>query len=332
MLTHVGGLSIFQQLELDSANEAFHDSSLKDVLWYEELTDCIVTHIGSSSLFLEYVMVTNPELARKVHKGTCLDHVIGGLEFVFSVVPSEEGNHQQLLAREMQHGTDLATVLLWRWDPGDWRSLQFVCYTTGIVLEMNNEDDNRLRGCSPGKCEHLHDLHRKIIGSSINKEILQQLCGIARLWDPGISTAETNVFHPGIWATRGDCLVPNMIFIVVAIYDCGIFILSCTQFIQNLLKNTPLETRQLDSIRLSAEDIHDTLMCLLLATIEGIKAWADQSTKSLNFPGILQVEQAGYSLDQIILGFISAPIRQIKHDITEFFMVGLKITLPSTQR
>jgi hypothetical protein len=112
-------------------------------------------------------------------------------------------------------------------------------------------------------------LHRKIIGSSINKEILQQLCGIARLWDPSISTAE---------------------------------------------------------------DIHDTLMCLLLATIEGIKAWADQSTKSLNFPGILQVEQAGYSLDQIILGFISAPIRQIKHDITEFFMVGLKITLPSTQR
>ncbi|KAK1665599.1 hypothetical protein QYE76_053758 [Lolium multiflorum] len=62
VLTHVGGLSLFQELELDSADEEFNDYPLKDVLLYEKLVDCIITHIGSSSLFPEHVMATNLEL------------------------------------------------------------------------------------------------------------------------------------------------------------------------------------------------------------------------------------------------------------------------------
>jgi hypothetical protein len=71
-------------------------------------------------------MVINPKLDGKVNKGTCLDHVIGGREFVFAMVPSEEGKHQQLLAREMQHGSDLAALLM-SWNPGNCLlSLQFI--------------------------------------------------------------------------------------------------------------------------------------------------------------------------------------------------------------
>jgi hypothetical protein len=77
----------------------------------------VTSWIGSLSLFLEHVMVTNPELEGKVNKGTCLDHVCG-LEFLFAVVPLEEGKHQQLLAREMQHGTDPATRTF-PWDLGN---------------------------------------------------------------------------------------------------------------------------------------------------------------------------------------------------------------------
>jgi hypothetical protein len=43
VLTHVGGLSLFQELELDSADEEFNDYPLKDVLLYEKLVDCIIT-------------------------------------------------------------------------------------------------------------------------------------------------------------------------------------------------------------------------------------------------------------------------------------------------
>jgi hypothetical protein len=52
VLTDVGGFSLFQKFELNSAYEVFNDSPLKDLVPHEELDDCAVTHIGISSLFL----------------------------------------------------------------------------------------------------------------------------------------------------------------------------------------------------------------------------------------------------------------------------------------
>jgi hypothetical protein len=82
---------------------------------------------------------------------------------------------------------------------------------------------------------------------------------------------------------------------------------------------------QLDLVLLSAKDIQDALMCLLLASMEGKKSWANQQAKTLNFNEILQVEKSGYSPSQIIQGFISTLVREPKHEITEFCLVGLKI-------
>lgn len=99
VFTLVGG-SLFEELELDSIDEEFNDYALKDVLLYEELAGCIITHIGSSSLFPEHVMATNPELEGNVNKGTCLDHVIVGLELVFGVA------HQKREAPAATHKGD----------------------------------------------------------------------------------------------------------------------------------------------------------------------------------------------------------------------------------
>jgi hypothetical protein len=75
-------------------------------------------------------------------------------------------------------------------------------------------------------------------------------------------TVETNVFHSGIFATRGDCLVSNRILVVVAIYDCGIFILASAQFIQNSLKNTSLQKRQLEIFSCNIWCILEVKICI----------------------------------------------------------------------
>lgn len=50
VFTDIGGLSLFAELELDSADEVFNDSPLKDmVVWDKDLVGCVVTHIGGLS-------------------------------------------------------------------------------------------------------------------------------------------------------------------------------------------------------------------------------------------------------------------------------------------
>jgi hypothetical protein len=130
VLTHVGGFSLFQEFEQKSAYEVFTDCPLKDVLWYEELANCVVTRIGSSSLFLEQSMDTQYELDGWLEKPTRLKHGIDGVRVVFPAVLSEKCQ-QELLLREMQYASNVATFSL-SWDPGGF-SLQLMCHTTGGV-------------------------------------------------------------------------------------------------------------------------------------------------------------------------------------------------------
>lgn len=90
VLTHVRGFSLFQEFEQKSAYEVFTDCPSKDVLWYEELANCVVTCIGSSSLFLEQSMDTQHELDGWLEKPTRLKHGIDGVRVVFPVVLSEK--------------------------------------------------------------------------------------------------------------------------------------------------------------------------------------------------------------------------------------------------
>jgi hypothetical protein len=62
VLTVVGDLSLFHEFELNSAYEVFDDSPLKDMVWYEEIAGCVLTHIGISSLFLEQNIDTHHDL------------------------------------------------------------------------------------------------------------------------------------------------------------------------------------------------------------------------------------------------------------------------------
>lgn len=79
VLTHIGGLSLFEELEPDSVDEVFNDHPLKDVMGVEELADYVVTHIGSSSLFLEQSMDTHQERDGEIDKPTCLEHGMSGI-------------------------------------------------------------------------------------------------------------------------------------------------------------------------------------------------------------------------------------------------------------
>jgi hypothetical protein len=149
----------------------------------------------------------------------------------------------------------------------------------------------RLSGFSPGTCEHQHDLHWEHIGPYVTEELMQKHFVIARLWDPGISTAQINLFHSGMLPKKGNCLV---------------------------LHEMPQKC-----ICLSAPYIQYTLLCLLLAAMEEKTAWTDQCAKTQNFCEIL-VEWARYSLGQLIHEVFGTLVRQSKRDITKLSMIRLK--------
>jgi hypothetical protein len=64
---------------------------------------------------------------------------IGGVHVVFlvGVVRSEECKLQQLLLREMQYDSNVASFSL-SWDSGGY-SLQLICHPTSVGLQMNHE-------------------------------------------------------------------------------------------------------------------------------------------------------------------------------------------------
>lgn len=113
VFTDIGGLSLFLEIELDSADEVFNDSPLKDmVVWDKDLAGCVVTHIGGLSLFLEHDMGVKLEPEGKVH--THLNRAGCEVGLVFLV----EVKMLQPLPRERkQHATNSPTLLL-PWDRG----------------------------------------------------------------------------------------------------------------------------------------------------------------------------------------------------------------------
>jgi hypothetical protein len=225
VLTCVGGFSLFHEFEQNSADEAFNDSHPKDVLWHEELADCVITHIGNSTLFLEQIMDIHHELKWGIDKPTRLGLGRGGFQVVFLMVLSE-CNLYPLLLKEMQYGSNIASFSL-SWDPGGYL-LRLIFHASGADLEINHGTDNsvglderqdvgvwlvlgkfppwRLSCFRLEKHEHQHDWV-----SSNNGKSVQQLYGIIRMCDPGISQAKTIFVHPEIFLAAGDRLVLDMI-------------------------------------------------------------------------------------------------------------------------
>ena len=53
VLTHVGGLSIFLELGLDSKDEKFAEMPFKDIACNKEVGDQMLTEVGGMSMFIE---------------------------------------------------------------------------------------------------------------------------------------------------------------------------------------------------------------------------------------------------------------------------------------
>jgi hypothetical protein len=85
-------------------------------------------------------MDTNHELEVGLDKTTRLKHGTGGVRVVLPVVLSERCKLQKLWLREMQYASNVASFF-WSWDPGGC-SLQLICHTTIVGLNMNHENDN----------------------------------------------------------------------------------------------------------------------------------------------------------------------------------------------
>ncbi|XP_051186489.1 uncharacterized protein [Lolium perenne] len=117
VLTHIGGLSLFQELCVD-AFDAMAKLLPEYVVLGDEIADQVLTHVGSFSLFIEIDMDTHNEPEGKIDKPTPWEHGLGGVEPVFPLLPPAEGMMQQLLLREMQqHGKIIAIISL-PWDRG----------------------------------------------------------------------------------------------------------------------------------------------------------------------------------------------------------------------
>ncbi|KAK1612075.1 hypothetical protein QYE76_035748 [Lolium multiflorum] len=69
VLTHIGGLSLFQELCVD-VSDAMVELLPGYVVWDYEIADQVLTHVGSSSLFIEIDMDTHNELEGKIDKPT----------------------------------------------------------------------------------------------------------------------------------------------------------------------------------------------------------------------------------------------------------------------
>ena len=70
VLTHVGGMSLFLELCLDSADDNFGERSFKEMARHEELVGTLRTHVGSVSLFRGLMLVaTQPCCGRVLISG-----------------------------------------------------------------------------------------------------------------------------------------------------------------------------------------------------------------------------------------------------------------------
>jgi hypothetical protein len=59
----------------------------------DEIADQVLTHVGSFSLFIEIDTDSHHELEGEIHKPTCLEHGIDGVEHVLLVLRSIRRRH-----------------------------------------------------------------------------------------------------------------------------------------------------------------------------------------------------------------------------------------------
>jgi hypothetical protein len=68
VMTHIGGMSLFLELDLCSAEERFAERLFGDITWSNELADEVLTYVGGLSLFRELDMNTHMKLGESVDK------------------------------------------------------------------------------------------------------------------------------------------------------------------------------------------------------------------------------------------------------------------------
>jgi hypothetical protein len=159
VLTNIGGLSLFLELCGDARGEVCKKTSQKEVVWEEEVADCVLTHIGSYSLFLELGIGTYQELHRHVESnhgirvphGPC-DTMTVKLEKVQCVNFNQCIQRLALTRLELAGNFDVLFNCLWPteemykfsspWDPGgSWfpclvMNCKFLAgYTTGYLMQ-----------------------------------------------------------------------------------------------------------------------------------------------------------------------------------------------------
>jgi hypothetical protein len=68
VMTHIGGMSLFLELDLCSAEERFAERPSKDIVRSNELADEVLIYVGGLSLFRELDMDTHMKLGESVIK------------------------------------------------------------------------------------------------------------------------------------------------------------------------------------------------------------------------------------------------------------------------
>jgi hypothetical protein len=77
VLTHVGGISIFLELCVNTAAEAFSMDMLPmDMTWDMEIRDHALTYIGGLLSFLE-LTIDHQEIEKIISTTNCMDHMFG---------------------------------------------------------------------------------------------------------------------------------------------------------------------------------------------------------------------------------------------------------------
>jgi hypothetical protein len=70
----VDGVSLFLELELCSAKERLTERPFKDISWDEDLADSVLTHVSGLSLFQEYDRDTRQMFRGKADMDKVFDH------------------------------------------------------------------------------------------------------------------------------------------------------------------------------------------------------------------------------------------------------------------
>lgn len=93
VLTHVGGISIFLELCVHTAAEAFSGMLPMDMTWDMEIHDHTLTYIGGLLFFLE-LTIDYQEIEKIVSTTNCMDHMLGKIPLWLSGFSPGTCEHQ----------------------------------------------------------------------------------------------------------------------------------------------------------------------------------------------------------------------------------------------